>query len=146
MNTLITIAVEIAIVVTLVSIVWTTPKARAGVLQLLDVLQANKERVVAVLTPTVFAPAAAAIALWVGRHFPGVDLPTDQLVGLGVTGFLGAVAAAITWLRGAQKESDNASAERIAALQSTASSGVVHDAKVAAASKVVADTPAAQVP
>lgn len=109
----------------------------------LESILKNKERVVTILTPLVFAPLAASAAVLAGKYFPGVDLPTDKLVGLAVTGFLGGVGLAITWLRGAQKEADNKSAERVAAMSAGSGSRKVDDAAAAAATKVVADTPVA---
>ena len=111
-------------------------RLKGAALRMLEAVESNKERVVVVLTGVVFAPAAAAIAAWVGAHFPGVELPANTLVGLGVTGFLGAVGLAITWLRGTQKERDNASAERVAALQSTSRAPEVTAAAAAIATTV----------
>jgi hypothetical protein len=121
-------------------------RIKGAALRLLEAVQKNKERVVVVLTGLVFAPAAAAIAAWAGRHFPGVDLPTNTLVGLGISGFIGAVGLAITWLRGTQKERDNASAERVAALASPSSAHGLALAKEAAAGAVVASAPVAPSP
>jgi hypothetical protein len=61
-------------------------------------------RLVAVLTPVVFAPLAAAVAGWIAQHFPGLPaLDPGQLVAIEVAGFTGAVGLAAHWLHGWQK-------------------------------------------
>jgi Flp pilus assembly secretin CpaC len=61
-------------------------------------------RVVAVLTPLVFAPAAAATTAWIATHFPG--LPTidpGQVVAVEIAGATAALGTGLTWLHGHQK-------------------------------------------
>lgn len=72
-------------------------------------------RVVALLTPLVFAPVAAVVTGWLGQHFPGLGhLDPTQLVALEIAGFTGAVAAAVKWLHGWQKhEARNASSHKL---------------------------------
>jgi cytochrome bd-type quinol oxidase subunit 2 len=60
-------------------------------------------RIVAVLTPLVFAPAAGAVAAWVAKHAPGVDLSTEELTNIFIAGALVAIAPALQWLHGWQK-------------------------------------------
>jgi hypothetical protein len=60
-------------------------------------------RIVAVLTPLVFAPAAGAVAAWVAKHAPGVDLSADELTNIFIAGALIALAPAVQWLHGWQK-------------------------------------------
>jgi hypothetical protein len=60
-------------------------------------------RIVAVLTPLVFAPAAGAVAAWVAKHAPGVDLSKDELTNIFIAGALIALAPAVQWLHGWQK-------------------------------------------
>ena len=63
-------------------------------------------RIVAVLTPLVFAPAAGAVAAWVAKHAPGVDLTKDELQNIFIAGALIALAPAAQWLHGWQKYED----------------------------------------
>jgi hypothetical protein len=63
----------------------------------------NPNRVVAVLTPLVFAPMAGAISAWLAEHFPGFDVPPDKLQAVFIAGALIALAPAAQWLHGWQK-------------------------------------------
>jgi hypothetical protein len=63
----------------------------------------SPNRVVAVLTPLVFAPLAGAIAAWLAKHFPAVDLSQDDLQQVFVAGALIALVPATQWLHGWQK-------------------------------------------
>ena len=63
-------------------------------------------RIVAVLTPLVFAPAAGAVAAWVAKHAPGIDLSRDELTNIFIAGALIALAPAAQWLHGWQKYED----------------------------------------
>ena len=60
-------------------------------------------RIVAVLTPLVFAPAAGAVSAWVAKHAPGVELSTQELTNIFIAGALVALAPAAQWLHGWQK-------------------------------------------
>jgi hypothetical protein len=74
-------------------------------------------RIVAVLTPLVFAPAAGAVSAWVAKHAPGVDLSRDELTNIFIAGALVALAPAAQWLHGWQKyEQREAETERAVAL------------------------------
>jgi hypothetical protein len=63
----------------------------------------SPNRIVAVLTPLVFAPLAGACAAWLSQHFPGVDVDRDQLQQIFIAGALIALAPAAQWLHGWQK-------------------------------------------
>lgn len=59
-------------------------------------------RLVALLTPLVFAPLAGAIAVAAARYFPGVDLDPDRLQEIFIAGALIAFGKAGLWLKGWQ--------------------------------------------
>lgn len=63
----------------------------------------SPNRIVAVLTPLVFAPLAGACAAWLSQHFPGVDVDKDALQEIFIAGALIALAPAAQWLHGWQK-------------------------------------------
>jgi hypothetical protein len=72
----------------------------------------SPNRLVAVLTPLVFAPLAGAVAAWLAKHFPAVDVSQDDLQGVFVAGALIALVPATQWLHGWQKhEARQADAE-----------------------------------
>jgi hypothetical protein len=78
-------------------------------------------RIVAVLTPLVFAPAAGAVSAWVAKHAPGVDLSTQELTNIFIAGALVALAPAAQWLHGWQKyEQQQAETERAVAVAAAA--------------------------
>lgn len=73
---------------------------------LIDFLQTKfpVERVVALLTPLVFAPLSAAAAAWLAIHFPGLPhVSSTTLTALMSSIALTAGAAAYKWLDGRQK-------------------------------------------
>jgi hypothetical protein len=63
----------------------------------------SPNRLVALLTPLVFAPLAGAIAAWLANHAPGVDVSPDDLQQIFIAGALIALAPAAQWLHGWQK-------------------------------------------
>ena len=63
----------------------------------------SPNRIVAVLTPLVFAPLAGACAAWLSQHFPGVDVDRNALEEIFIAGALIALAPAAQWLHGWQK-------------------------------------------
>jgi hypothetical protein len=70
-------------------------------------------RIVAILTPLVFAPAAGAVSAWLASHLPGVDIKQSDLQAVFVGGALIALAPAAQWLHGWQKyEARQADAEQ----------------------------------
>ena len=63
----------------------------------------SPNRIVALLTPLVFAPLAGAIATWVAENFPGVEVSSSALEEIFIAGALIALAPAAQWLHGWQK-------------------------------------------
>jgi hypothetical protein len=81
----------------------------------------SPNRIVALLTPLVFAPAAGAIAAWLARHFPGVKVAPGDLETIFIAGALIALAPAAQWLHGWQKyETQQAETERAVELANIA--------------------------
>jgi hypothetical protein len=77
-------------------------------------------RVVAVLTPLIFAPLAGAAAAWLAEHFPGFQVDQKALEEIFIAGALIALAPAIQWLHGWQKyEAREAELKRDLALADT---------------------------
>jgi hypothetical protein len=60
-------------------------------------------RIVALLTPLVFAPLAGVISTWAADNLPGVTLPPDKIEEVFIAGALIALAPAAQWLHGWQK-------------------------------------------
>ncbi len=60
-------------------------------------------RIVALLTPLVFAPLAGAIAAWAADNLPGVQVPPSALQEVFIAGALIALAPAAQWMHGWQK-------------------------------------------
>lgn len=60
-------------------------------------------RVVVLLTPLVFAPAAGYISALVAKQVPGVHLDSAEVAGVFVAGGTAAVVKAYKWLDGWQK-------------------------------------------
>ena len=72
----------------------------------------SPNRIVAVLTPLVFAPLAGAVTAWLAEHFPGVEVSSSSLEEIFIAGALIALAPAAQWLHGWQKfEARQADAE-----------------------------------
>ena len=63
----------------------------------------SPNRIVAVLTPLVFAPLAGTIAALVAHNFPGVEISESSLTQVFIAGALIAFAKAAQWTRGWQK-------------------------------------------
>ena len=63
----------------------------------------SPNRVVAVVTPLVFAPLAGAVTAWLAEHFPGINVDQDSLQQIFIAGALIALAPAAQWLHGWQK-------------------------------------------
>lgn len=63
----------------------------------------SPNRVVAVLTPLVFAPAAGVVATWAAENLPGVQVSQGALEEIFIGGALIAFAPALQWLHGWQK-------------------------------------------
>ncbi len=85
-------------------------KLKAAALALLnkgiDKLQATfpPNRVVVLLTPLVFAPAAGFICAYVAKKVPGVHLDSTEVTGIFIGGAAAAVIKAYKWLDGWQAE------------------------------------------
>src|SRR5687767_5191972 len=60
-------------------------------------------RIVALLTPLVFAPLAGVISTWAANNLPGVTVPPDKIEEVFIAGALIALAPAAQWLHGWQK-------------------------------------------
>jgi hypothetical protein len=60
-------------------------------------------RIVALLTPLVFAPLAGVVSTWAAKNLPGVTLPADKVEEIFIAGALIALAPAAQWLHGWQK-------------------------------------------
>ncbi|MGH2734948.1 MAG: hypothetical protein ACRDKZ_05165 [Actinomycetota bacterium] len=63
----------------------------------------SPNRVVAVLTPLVFAPLAGAVTSWLAENAPGLNVSQDDLTTVFIAGALIALAPAVQWLHGWQK-------------------------------------------
>jgi hypothetical protein len=88
---------------------WALLKAPA--MKAIDKLQATfpVNRVVALLTPTVFMPASAWLAGWAAKHLPGLPVfSASEVDGLMIAGALGALAAGYKWIDGWQKHEERA--------------------------------------
>jgi hypothetical protein len=78
-------------------------------------------RIVAILTPLVFAPLAGAVCAWVADNVPGASISQDQLTNIFIAGALVALAPAAQWLHGWQKyETQQAETERAVELANIA--------------------------
>ena len=70
-------------------------------------------RLVVLLTPLVFAPAAGWAASAIAKYAPGVDIAQDDIQKVFIAGALIALAPAAQWLHGWQKhEARQAAAEQ----------------------------------
>ena len=63
----------------------------------------SPNRIVAVLTPLIFAPAAGAIAAWIANNIPGAEISAQNLEEVFIGGALIGLAPAAQWLHGWQK-------------------------------------------
>ena len=63
----------------------------------------SPNRVVAVLTPLVFAPLAGAVATWIADNIPGAEISASSLEEVFIGGALIGLAPAAQWLHGWQK-------------------------------------------
>ena len=79
-------------------------KLKRAAFALLDKLQATfpPNRVVVLLTPLVFAPAAGYISAQVAKTIPGVQLDSAEIMGIFIAGGTAAVVKAYKWLDGWQ--------------------------------------------
>jgi hypothetical protein len=63
----------------------------------------SPNRIVAFLTPLVFAPLAGVISTWAAENLPGVNVPPNAVEEIFIAGALIALAPAAQWLHGWQK-------------------------------------------
>jgi hypothetical protein len=63
----------------------------------------SPNRIVAVLTPLLFAPLAGSISALAAEYFPGVEVPSSALEEVFIAGALIAFAKAAQWTQGWQK-------------------------------------------
>jgi hypothetical protein len=66
-------------------------------------ITSNPNRLVAALTPVVFAPLAGAITVLAAKYFPGVDIPAGSVEAIFIAGATIAFAKAGLWLKGWQE-------------------------------------------
>ena len=92
----------------------------------------SPNRLVAVLTPLVFAPLAGAVAVLAAEHLPGLDIDSDQLQQIFIAGALIAFGKAGLWLKGWQDWEKR---------QAEVSEDVVNDEALASSMDVGADDP-----
>jgi hypothetical protein len=97
----------------------------------------SPNRVVALLTPLVFAPLAGSIAAWLATNVPGTNITSDQLTGIFITGALIAFGKSAQWLHGWQKWEEGQTNATVAADQADA-------AAAAAGAPALALAPAAE--
>jgi peptidoglycan/LPS O-acetylase OafA/YrhL len=63
----------------------------------------SPNRIVAFLTPLVFAPLAGVVSTWAAENLPGVNIPQESMQEIFIAGALIALAPAAQWLYGWQK-------------------------------------------
>lgn len=63
----------------------------------------SPNRIVAFLTPLVFAPLAGVISTWAAENLPGVTVSQSAMEEIFIAGALVALAPALQWLHGWQK-------------------------------------------
>ncbi len=93
-------------------------------------------RLVAILTPLIFAPLAGSICVLAARYLPGVDIDQGRLQGIFIAGATIAFGKAAIWLKGWQdwekREADAAGAEvDLPHADGEADAGVEQDAGLA---------------
>ena len=85
----------------------------------------SPNRIVAVLTPLVFAPLAGAVATWIADNVPGTTISASSLEEVFIGGALIGLAPAAQWLHGWQKyearEAEKSSAIELANVAATPS-------------------------
>jgi hypothetical protein len=84
----------------------------------------SPNRIVAVLTPLVFAPAAGAIAAWIANNIPGAEISARNLEEVFIGGALIGLAPAAQWLHGWQKYETRKAEQENAVELANAPSGV----------------------
>jgi hypothetical protein len=97
-ETTITAALDAASLVCVVS-----NRTSVGPLSVLKEELMSPNRIVAFLTPLVFAPLAGVISTWAAENLPGVQISQSAMEEIFVAGALIALAPALQWLHGWQK-------------------------------------------
>ena len=94
----------------------------------------SPNRIVAVLTPLVFAPLAGAVATWIADNVPGTTISASSLEEVFIGGALIGLAPAAQWLHGWQKyearEAEKESAVELA--NATAATTAAHGSEMEA--------------
>ena len=98
-------------------------------------------RLVAILTPLVFAPLAGSICVLAARYLPGVDIDQGRLQAIFITGATIAFGKAALWLKGWQDWE-----KREADAPSDVADLPLDDGKVDADADLAQDTAVAQDP
>jgi hypothetical protein len=62
----------------------------------------SPNRVVALATPLIFAPAAGAVTAWAAKHAPGIHIHQGQLQAIFIAGATIALAHSGMWMKGWQ--------------------------------------------
>jgi hypothetical protein len=62
----------------------------------------SPNRVVALATPLIFAPAAGAVTAWAAKHAPGIHIDQGQLQAIFIAGATIALAHSGMWMKGWQ--------------------------------------------
>jgi hypothetical protein len=97
-------------------------------------------RIVALLTPLVFAPLAGACATWLAKNFPGIKVNQNDLQSIFIAGALIALAPAVQWLHGWQKyEARQAEAEQAVEVANAAGAAAAIQPEPAAAQADLGD-------
>ena len=78
----------------------------------------SPNRIVAFLTPLVFAPLAGVVSTWAAENLPGVNVPATAVEEIFIAGALIALAPALQWLYGWQKH-EQRTAEALAVAGAT---------------------------
>jgi hypothetical protein len=74
----------------------------------------SPNRIVAVLTPLVFAPLSGAVATWIANNVPGAEISAKNLEEVFIGGALIGLAPAAQWLHGWQKYEARKAEEEVA--------------------------------
>jgi hypothetical protein len=82
-------------------------------------------RIVALLTPLVFAPLAGVISTWAAENLPGVNVPPSAVEEIFIAGALIALAPAAQWLHGWQKWEAREAEARTEAARGVGLDGVI---------------------
>ena len=104
-------------------------------------------RIVALLTPLLFAPLAGSISALAAEYFPLVDVPTEAVEEIFIAGALIAFAKAAQWTHGWQKyeERESAHADQVEQLDAREAAIIARETEFAGhdldvASEHAADT------